>query len=401
LNIGWGAEWRFENYNIKQGEEASWKNYDTLNYPRFSEPGPENILNKSRNVFGAYAELESELKNKWLFNIAGRYEYYTDFGGNIAGKLASRYKFSQKFMVRASLNNGFRAPSLQQRYLTTVAYALNSRRETIVRGTFPNDHSIVRALNVPLLKAEKSVNISAGFTSSISKNISLTVDAYWIQIKDRIVISGTFIRDSLPALNRILNQYPELTPVKQVSFFSNAINTRTKGIDIVMDGNWGNKEQSVGISLAANFNSTRLYGTVKTSDTLATIPGSSSTLFNTEDSVRVERGQPGSKILLSFIYKTGKIKLLIRNTRFGKTIIAPLDLPLEIFSPKILTDVSITYSLKNRIAITLGANNIANIYPDRLKNYANKFQGGWIYSPEASPFGFNGGYYYFNLNFNF
>ena len=151
-------------------------------------------MNKSRNVLGAYVELESEFKNNLLFNIAGRYEYYSDFGSNIALKLASRYKLSSKLLLRASVNNGFRAPSLQQRYSTNIGYTLNARRETIVAGTFPNTHEVVRALNVPLLTAEKTINVGGGFTATILKNVNLTVDAYWIQIKDRIVLSGSFVR---------------------------------------------------------------------------------------------------------------------------------------------------------------------------------------------------------------
>jgi iron complex outermembrane recepter protein len=401
LNLGWGAEWRFENYQTKLGEEVSWKNYDTANYPQVSEPGPGNVLNKGRHVFGAYAELESELENNLLINIAGRYEYYSDFGGNLAAKFAMRYKLSRKVSLRASVNNGFRAPSLQQRYLTSVSEGLNTRRETIVGGTFPNTHEVVRALNVPLLTAEKTTNISGGFTSTFLRNIRLTVDAYWIQIKDRIVISGNFVRRQGNALDNILTLYPELKSVNQVSFFSNAINTNTKGIDIILDGSWNSKKESLGISLAANFNATRLYGPIKTSDKLSTIAGSSTTLFNSEDSIRIEKGQPGSKIILSASFKTGKTKLLIRNTRFGKTMIGPLGLPQEIFSSKILTDISLSYSLKTWPTFTIGANNISNIYPDRLKHYENRFQGGWVYSPEASPYGFNGGYYFIGISFNF
>ena len=400
LNLGWGAEWRLENYQTNLGEEASWKNYDTVNYPRFSVPASENIVNKSRNVFGAYIELESEFKNNLLFNMAGRYEYYSDFGGNIAVKLATRYKLSSKILLRVSVNNGFRAPSLQQRYLTSIGYTLNDNRETIVGGTFPNTHEVVRALNVPLLTPEKTINVGGGFTSTILKNVKLTVDAYWIQIKDRVMLSGNFNRRPGDSLDKILDQYPELGAVNRVSFFANAINTRTKGIDIVLDGYWSSKSASLGISLAANFNSTRIYGPVKTSDKLATISGSSNTLFSSEERTRVEKGQPGSKIILSAIYQTGNIKLVIRNTRFGKTMIAPLSLPVENFSSKILTDVSLSYSLKKWVTFTIGANNIANIYPDRLKHYANTSQGGWVYSPEASPFGFNGGYYYVSMSLN-
>jgi len=400
LSLGWGGEWRLENYQTKLGEVAFWKNYDPLNYPQFNVSGTDNVVNKSRNVFGAYAELESELKNNLLFNIAGRYEYYSDFGGNIAGKLAARYKLSQKVLLRASVNNGFRAPSLQQRYFTSISATLTPTRQETIGGTFPNTHAVISALNVPSLTAEKTLNISGGFTSTFLKSIHLTADAYWIQIKDRIVVSGSFVRRPGNALDGILDLYPQLDAVNQVSFFSNAINTRTKGIDIILDGNWNNNKGRLGIMLAANFNSTRLYGPITTSDKLLTISGSSNTLFNAEDSIRIEKGQPRSKIILLMTYKAAKIKLNIRNTRFGKTIIAPTGLPQETFSPKILTDISLTYSLKKWIAFTVGANNIANTYPNRLKHYANTFQGAWLYSPEASAFGFNGGYYFLNMALN-
>ena len=215
------------------------------------------------------------------------------------------------------------------------------------------------------------------------------------------MLSGSFERRPGDSLDKILDQYTELDAINRVSFFANAINTRTKGIDIVLDGNWSSKSASFGLSLAANFNATCIYGPVKTSDKLATISGSSNTLFSSEERTRIEKGQPGSKIILSAIYQTGNIKLVIRNTRFGKTMIAPLSLPVENFSAKILTDVSLSYSLKKWATFTIGANNIANIYPDRLKHYENTSQGGWVYSPEASPFGFNGGYYYLNMSFNF
>jgi iron complex outermembrane receptor protein len=407
MSIGYGAEWRWENYISTTGEEASWKNYDTINYPQGGSGGssPENAINRTRNVLGGYAELEIELDKHFLFNLAARYEYYSDFGGNIAGKLAARYKFSDKFMLRASVNNGFRAPSLQQRYFISIGeipVTINGIRSGALAGIFPNDHEVIRALDIPFLTAEKSLNVSGGFTSTFLNHFNLSADAYWIQIRNRVVISRPFERRPGNKLDSILNRHPALNEISRISFFTNAINTITKGIDIILDGNWNNQHANFNISLAANFNSTRLVGTVKTSQTLAAIPQSSTTLFNSEEKTRLEKGQPGSKIILSMTYKVEKIRLNTRITRFGKTSIAPLSPARpEFFSQKILTDVSLTYSPKTWLAITAGANNIANIYPDRLKYTENTSQGIWIYSPEASPFGFNGGYYFVNFSLNF
>jgi iron complex outermembrane receptor protein len=120
----------------------------------------------------------------------------------------------------------------------------------------------------------------------------------------------------------------------------------------------------------------------------------------------MEKGQPADKIILAVIYKIGKTKLIVRNTRFGNTSIAPIftnptRILSETFPQKILTYMSLLYSLRTWVTMTLGANNVFNVYPDRLKYYENTVQGSRIYSPAASPFGFNGGYYYVSMNFSF
>ena len=122
-NMAFGAEWRFENYQQRAGEEASWKNYDATgrtqggSQPSIGSVSPKNVVNKNRSVSGAYIDLEVETKDHFLFDIASRYEYYSDFGGNLAGKLAVRYKISEKFTLRAAVSNGFRAPSYAATFL--------------------------------------------------------------------------------------------------------------------------------------------------------------------------------------------------------------------------------------------------------------------------------------------
>jgi iron complex outermembrane receptor protein len=269
------------------------------------------------------------------------------------------------------------------------------------QGTFPNDDPVVRSLDVPPLTPEKTINIGTGITSALSDHISITVDAYWIQIKNRIVISGVFNKE-IPRIKKILDSIG----VAKIQFFTNAINTTTRGIDIILDGAWRIHKSNLGLSLAATFTSTRLFGGIKTSDKIPTDSLGTNTLFNVEERTKMEGGQPDSKIILCMTYKTGKTRLIITNTRFGITSMSPVYqnpvriLP-ETFSAKILTDVSLSYSLKKWMGLTLGANNVFNVYPDRLKNYDNTSQGIWIYSPEASPFAFNGGYYFVATTLNF
>ena len=408
LNLAWGTEWRFEKYVSKIGEEASWKNYDPVNYPQFGQGASENIINKNRNVLGAYIEIETEPAKRLLVNIATRYEYYSDFGGNLGAKLAALYKLSNKFSIRTSVNNGFRAPSLQQRYITSVQIVNISSGgilRPVYRGLFSNEHVIAKAFEIPSLTAEKTINISTGVTASILKNISLMIDAYWIQIKNRIILSGTLDR-TIPDVRKILDSIPGIR-VDQVQFFTNAINTRTKGVDIALNGKWNINKCNLGFMFAANFTKTSLFGEIKATDKLPVNTINSNSLFNTEERTRMEHGQPAIKIILSITGKKGKTGFALNNTRFGKTKTATLfDAKSyiflhESFSSKILTDISIYHDLKKWLTLTIGANNVFNVYPDRIKNVENTLQGSYIYSPKASPFGFNGGYYFLNMSFNF
>ncbi|MBD0284586.1 MAG: TonB-dependent receptor [Flavisolibacter sp.] len=412
LNIAIGGEWRVENYRNSAGDSASWHNYDPSGRTQAGSQGnsgtrPEDVVNKSRNVLGTYLDLETELADRLLFDVAARYEYYSDFGSNLAGKLAARYKFSERFMLRTSVNNGFRAPSLQQRYLSSTRLGFLSIGNTLltpaINGLFPNNHEVVKALGIPSLTAERTLNVSGGLTAKLANRISLTVDAYWIQIKNRVVLSKEYNRRNNKALDSILSEYPNLNHINQVSFFSNAINSRTYGIDLILNGFYHFPKSNLRYTLAANFNRTHLFGTIQTPRNIPANDVNTNILFSRADKASIEEGQPGNKITLSMNYQKGKVGFVLTNTRFGRTVVFHEMTPAldEFFSSKILTDISLHYTPKTWLTITLGANNVFNVYPDPLKNYNNTNQGIFIYSPEASPFGFNGGYYFVGVALSF
>jgi iron complex outermembrane receptor protein len=402
--ISFGAEWRLENYQMRQGEEAAWKNYDSLARKVGNPTGlivyPANVVNKSRHVSAMYLDLETEPTSRLLVNIAGRYEHYSDFGGNMAGKLSARYKLFEALLIRGSINNGFRAPSLQQRFYSSTNNSFVNIGGVVypsITGTFRNDSPVAQALGIPGLTAERSLNASAGITGSIWKSIRLTVDAYWIQIKNRIVVSSGF-DTSNAAVKTILKPFPDVT---QVLFYANAINTKTMGVDLVLNGNWRSKAGNIGIMLAANFTQTRLFGNIEASSKLAVDSINSNTLFSRNQRGRLEHEQPAGKLILLLNYTTGKFRVLVRNTRFGRTGIrfnTPSTNPDENFSPKILTDVSLSHTPNRWLTITAGSNNLFDVYPDPIRHFSNTDSGADIYSKDASPFGFNGGYYFVSFS---
>jgi iron complex outermembrane receptor protein len=401
FNIGFGGEYRVDNYRTLEGEEASWKDYDSSG-PRLggaagvASISPEDAVNESRRIAALYVDLETDVNEHLLINMAARYENYNDYRNNLAGKLAMKYKVSSAFSVRGSVSNGFHAPALQQIYLTSTGSNwknIGGINVPVRTGIFRNNSNIARAFGVNQLKPEKAINMSGGFTSTLSPQINLTIDAYWIEIKNRIVLSGSFDKGN-PYVNTILQNRPD---IDQAQFVTNAINTKTGGIDIVMNGNWKIKKSGLQVTLAANFTHTNLFGPIQSTDKLPADSLNTNTLFNREEREKIEHGQPGSKIIVSANYKIGKMGILIRSTRFGKISVVYNSADSsrdEFFSLKILTDVSINYSAKKWWTITAGANNVFDVYPDKVKNSINKNQGILIYSNQAAPFGYNGGYYF-------
>ena len=394
-----GAEWRLENYKLKEGDEAATMDYDGAgpkqggSQPSSGSVGSGDAINKDRTASSVYVNLELEHNDRLLVDIAGRYEYYSDFGSNLAGKLAIRYKFSPKFSIRGSVSNGYRAPALQQRYFSGIQGFRGSSQTVRV---FNNESNITRAFHIPSLTAEKALNLSAGLTSRLSPSLSFTLDGYMIQLKNRIIISGIFDRTKDPQINDILVDYPG---IDLVQFYTNAINTRTYGVDVVLNGNWTIQKTTIVVTLAANINRHAVFGAVKTTDVVRDISNYTNILFGVEERTTLKRDQPGEKVILSTIVNKGKFGFVLRNTFFGSTASAtivtnPADTVYEFFSSRILTDFSINYTPKHWITITAGANNILDIYPDRqIRN--GEYSGGSI------PYGTNGGYYYLNMRFNF
>jgi iron complex outermembrane recepter protein len=398
----YGAEWRFENYKLKAGDEASYTDYDGAGFkqagaqPSIGSVSSSDAVNKNRSASSVYTDWEMEPNDRLLIDAASRYEYYSDFGSNLAGKLAVRYKFSRKFSIRSSISNGYRAPSLQQRYFSGLQ---SFRGSTQIQRVFNNESPVTKAFHIPSLTAERTTNLSVGFTSRLSSSVSFTLDGYLIQIKNRIVLSGVF-RITDPQVQAILVDHPG---IDYVQFYTNAINTRTYGIDAVLNGNWNIHKINISITLAANVNRHSVYGAVKTTDVVTNISNYTNTLFGIEERTTLKRDQPGEKIILFALINKGRYSFTLRNTYFGSTGLATIvttpavDTLFETFSPRVLTDCSISYNPKSWITITLGANNIFNIFPDRVQNPADRVS---LYSNAAIPYGTNGGYYFLNMAFN-
>ncbi|AZA78427.1 TonB-dependent receptor [Chryseobacterium sp. G0186] len=406
FNVAFGGEFRFEQYQIKAGDEASYAQYDvngniaadgstvigaggSQSFIGFS---PRNVLKKDRHSTAVYADVSYDLDKKLNIDLAARFENYSDFGNSLNGKLAVRYEFVKNYAIRAAVGTGFRAPSLQQQYFNNSYADISTTGLTIVtKGIFRNDSKAAEVLKFDRLKQETSVNGSAGFTLKPVKGLFITVDGYIIKVKDRIVITGNITDPNLSDPN-VVGKGNE---VESGRFFANAIDTETKGVDVVVSYDWKLGGGNLNINLAGNYTETKI--------TDFHFPENISTpreqYFGPDQINIIESLSPKTKASLGLSYGIGKFNFLVRNTYFGKVIRDGFPFgEVQEFSPKVVTDVSVGYDITKNINFTVGANNVLDVFPD-LQVYKNSYYGVFKYAPVQM--GTLGSYFFGRLNFNF
>jgi len=408
-----GAEYRREGYEIQAGEEASYAQgtfgpggavTDPVNGPFGSAgsqvfPGftPESAGDNSRHNVSLYVDLEAFITDNWNVAVAARYEDYSDFGDTLNGKIATRYTLTEDLALRGSVSTGFRAPSLQQQYFTSVATVFVDGIPTQT-GTFAPSSDVAVALGSPGLDAEEATNYGVGFTWSTDFNFSLSVDYYQILIDDRIVLSNNLSGAGVASLL-------EGTGANQGRFFLNAIDSKTRGVDVVasynlMTDNYGD----VAFNLGYNYGKNEVTNIIAPPAELQSVGVEQDNLFSGNELRRFEVSTPRNKYNLSATWTLNEWRTTLRSTRYGETQ-DPSEIPErnEVLKPKWITDLDVAYALNNNITLSLGANNVFDVYPDPTRDLVSDvttFSRLFSYSG-FSPFGFNGRYVYGKVEMKF
>ncbi|MEO7765992.1 MAG: TonB-dependent receptor, partial [Ferruginibacter sp.] len=421
LNVAYGAEFRIDQYAQHAGDESSYKNFNTNSGAAagaqvFAGFIPAYANKHSRNNVGLYVDLEQDFTKQWLVEAALRFEHYSDFGSTLNYKVATRYKVSDHFTIRGASSSGFRAPSMQQKYYAKTNTLFVSTTAGLVAtesGTFTNDSKPAEILGIPKLKEETSQNYSIGFTTSPVKGLEITVDGYLINIKNRIILTNNFTGGTNATLTQLLKDNGATT----ANFFTNAIDTRAKGLEAVVSYRtvFAN-DHKLRFTLAATFIKNEVIkGTdgkpvIKASDILVS-SGQLANYFNREDQSRIEVASPTSKGNFTINYNHRKFGTMLRFAYFGKvTYLDPSINPANAaafpinaftgqretldqeFSSKTVTDLSFSYDLTKEFTLTLGSNNIFDAYQDKHIHSGNVSSGRFIYSRRVQQMGFNGRY---------
>ena len=402
LNVAIGTEIRNEQYKITAGEPASYLHGGVPNrrgglaaigaqvFPGFR---PTNAVDESRSSFAGYVDLEGDVLEWLRIGTAARAEHYTDFGNTFDGKLTVRVQPDRRFVIRGSLSSGFRAPSLGQSFFSSTATNfLTVPGQGLVPFeslTLPVASPAAQALGAQELKAENSTHASAGVAITPLPNLDITVDYYRINIDDRIVLSGNFTGALITEL---------LAPfgANSARFFTNAIDTKTDGIDIT--ANYRVSLADAGeLRFIAGYNNTKtkIVGSIATPPQLV---GFENVLFDRIERRRLECGQPQDSLRGGADWRRNRWGANINLARYGEfcsfTANAADD---QTFDPKWLTDVDGSYRVNNNFTLAAGVQNLFNVFPDRNITI-NSFSGIQTF-PSHSPFGMNGRTIYGRLVF--
>ena len=416
LHLAWGLEHRLDRYRIKAGEPYSYLDYDGPDgegAPGIQVfPGFQDDVDELRNAFSLYVDTEFYVSDTFLVSPAVRYEHYSDFGSTINGKVATKLDLSAQFGLRGSVSTGFRAPSMQQLYLSNVSTQFNNDPVTgdLVAfdvGTFRNDSQFAKAIGVPELDAETSVTGSIGLVYQPMPEFTLTTDFYHISVSDRIILSGR-LTESDETLPQSIRDAIIRAGGQQGQFFMNAADTRTQGVDVVVT--WDVPFVSMGAL------DLKLLGTVsETEITKVNLPlGLPDALFTDQDRSIVEEWQPSSRFTLSGSYALGDFSAFLALHHYGEYTVTEGNGDRQTYGAKQLTDLRLGYSLGfGRLSI--GANNLFDVTPD--ENEIGQARGGRIIAPDgtvivdspgvfqysrrSAPFGFNGGFYYVAFDVDF
>lgn len=412
LNVAFGAEARREHYEIFAGELASYQF-------RPGRPGagagsqgfigfrPSNEVDENRNSFGLYLDLDAQVTERFNVNGAVRFEDFSDFGNTTTGKIAGRYDFTDSFALRGAVSTGFRAPSLQQSHFTATAinFIVIAGVSTPVEvTTFPATNPIAQNLGARPLEPEESTNYSFGLVFQKGP-FELTVDAYQIEITDRIVLSENLLGTptgsaTSVAIFNLLNPPGSGGSVGGGRFFINGVDTTTEGVDIV--GRYRHDYSDTGridFTVAANLNSTDVTR-VPAIPVGVPIPAPPS-LFNRINVLTFEEGTPKEKIVFSADLLDGPVGLTAKVQSFS-TVLHPFSNTDPNFDvntgDKILLDFEGRYQFSERVALAIGVNNLTDEYPDRTAATINT--NGALAFSNYSPFGFNGRFVYGRLSVN-
>ena len=431
--FGFGGEHRRDAYEIRPGEPASYE-ADQFGYQRvqradgtqfwnsaqgigsngFQGYTPEAAVNLSRSSWGLYGQVEADVIKGLTLNAAIRHEQFSDFGGTTNWKVAGLYGPASWISVRGAFSTGFRAPTVGQLYQTSITYSWVGQ-SPLEAAVFPVSNPAAKAFGALPLQPEKSRNLSAGFVLTPLSGLTLSLDYYRIDIRDRLSLTG-YLDITNNTLGMTADQkrkilvdlgLPNAQTLARLRYFTNAYATRTTGVDLT-----GSYRAETGLgrfttTIAANYNESKV-----TSVTPIMVLGNPYNVVDPTVVGNTTKGTPKWRFYFSEAWSLGKWAASIRpNYYAGWTVFdVPANGGTRSFPADFTLDLEVSYKVTDWAQVAVGASNVFDNYPAKdllaegggqnYYSFTGGLNNGRVY-PENAPYGYNGGFWYARLNFNF
>lgn len=395
VSIAAGAEYRREGFESTQGEPASFAAgpFD-LAIGAQGAPGltPEDARDINRDVFGIYGEISADPTPKLQLTASGRYEWYSDFGSTGSGKGSIRYEIVPQLAIRGAVGNTIRAPNLAQIGFADRSTNFGENRALVLTRTVPVSDPIARALGAQDLRQERAFSASAGFVFTLADRFTATLDAFRVRVNDRVTLSERLFGDAIEAA---LAALPGGAGTESVRFFTNAVDTRTFGVDAVLTYKHELFGGDLGLSGAFNYSRTDVTEFAATNAQLTAIDPDLA-LIGVEELNTLQTAAPRTKLILSSTYANGPWDGLIRLSRFGSAErvfnFGGGFEPSQRYGAEWALDVEASHRFGEHLRLSIGGQNLANNYPDLSSPLINFF--GNLPYDILSPIGINGRYVY-------
>lgn len=383
INVAFGAEWREETYTAVEGESASYVGGGSSGLKGVT---PENAGSFARSNYAFYVDIEHDISDAFMLQYAARYEDFSDFGSTFNGKLAGRYTVNDNFTLRGAVSTGFHAPTPGQANVrTTITTFDGATGLQVEEGLVIASNPLAILAGAAPLKEETSVNYSFGFTSSLGEATTLTVDAYRIEVDDRIYRTGDI--------------QPQGPDGPTISFFTNAIDIVSQGVDVVLTSSmdWSG-DATTDFAFAGSYNKLEV---VDQQAVGGVIPVSDSRVEDIENNYPKLRFNASANT-----HFNEKFDFLVRANFYGshydeRGTIGAATSPSAKIGATVYFDMELGYQHSDSLRFTLGAANIFDTYVDEVgPPNANRLSVGLPY-PRRSAANYEGGSWYLRANFTF
>lgn len=398
-----GFEWRREAFDSHAGELASYAAGPFADDPDFLAIGaqaggglrPDEERSLDRSVLSIYGEWSVDVTDNVRIDVAGRAEDYDDFGSAVAGKLAARWEFTPGYALRASVSNSLRAPSLVQLGFANSSTSFGEGGQLTTVNTLPVDDALAQALGATDLDKETSLNLSLGFTAQIGEHFGVSLDAFRVDVDDRITLSERVdcFEGNVPDAALTLCEARNVTAA---NFFTNAVDTRTEGFELVANYRTPLAGGDFDLSFAYAKSDTEI---VRVND--PAVEGV--ILVGVEETNTIEGAAPKDKATLNAFWKGERLSLLGRVNRYGEATrvfnFGGGFEPEQTYGAKIQLDAEFGFRVGGTVELYLGASNLLDEYPDESSADIGYF--GNLPYDVLSPIGMNGRFVYGGLRASF